>query len=191
MSRKKQGMVRIIGGHWRGRKLPVPDLPGLRPSGDRGRETLFNWLAPHIHGARCADLFAGTGALGLEAASRGATSVVLIEKAGPAARALRVNTDLLMSGEPCGTVSVLHADALEWLAAGDHDSLDLVFVDPPFGAGLEARALDLLERDGVLCTGGLAYLETPRQPGFLPGPAWEPLKDKVLGEVQMRLLKKI
>ena len=73
--------MRIIGGRWRGRRLPVPDLPGLRPSGDRGRETLFNWLAPVIHGAHCADLFAGTGALGLEAASRGAATVVLVEKA--------------------------------------------------------------------------------------------------------------
>ena len=191
MSKHKQGTVRIIGGRWRGRKLPVADLPGLRPSGDRGRETLFNWLAPHIHGARCADLFAGTGVLGLEAASRGAASVVLIEKAGPAARALRENTARLISDEIHGEVGVVHADALEWLDACDADSLDLVFIDPPFGEGLESKALKLLEQGGALCDGGLAYLETAGRSEFLTGSAWEVLKDKTVGDVWMRLLKKV
>ncbi|MGH8034736.1 MAG: RsmD family RNA methyltransferase, partial [Lysobacterales bacterium] len=85
----KPGSVRIIGGVWRGRRLPVPDIAGLRPSGDRSRETLFNWLQPHLHNARCLDLFAGTGVLGLEAVSRGAASVVLVEKSKLAATTLR------------------------------------------------------------------------------------------------------
>lgn len=190
MARKKQGTVRIIGGRWRGRRLPVPDLPGLRPSGDRGRETLFNWLAPVIRGARCADLFAGTGALGLEAASRGAESVVLVEKAPAAARALSEKAERLLA-DGGGAVQVLNADALAWLASCDAGSLDLVFIDPPFDTGLEVQVLELLAGNGALARGGLAYLEMSRQARFLPGADWETVKEKVLGDVQMRLLKKI
>ena len=185
-------MVRIIGGRWRGRRLPVPDLPGLRPSGDRGRETLFNWLAPVIHGARCADLFAGTGALGLEAASRGAASVVLVEKARVAARVLGENVATLQASDPRAAIEVVHGDALEWLAACAPGSLDLVFLDPPFGSGLDAAALRLLGEDGALAAGGLVYLENARQEGSTGlADGWETLRDKTLGEVRMRLLKKI
>ena len=91
MKKKRTGTVRIIGGQWRGTRLSVPDLPGLRPSGDRSRETLFNWLQTHIHGARCVDLFAGSGVLGLEAASRGAADVVLVENSRQAAQDLRAS----------------------------------------------------------------------------------------------------
>lgn len=191
MSRKPSGTVRIIGGRWRGRRLPVPDLPGLRPSGDRGRETLFNWLAPVIHGARCADLFAGSGVLGLEAASRGAASVVLVEKAGAAARALSENVATLQASDPRGAVEVVNGDALAWLETCESGSLDIVFVDPPFGSGLDAAALRLLGERGVLAEGGLVYLETARQDGLLETPGgWETVRDKALGEVRMRLLKK-
>ena len=184
--------MRIIGGRWRGRRLPVPDLPGLRPSGDRGRETLFNWLAPVIHGARCADLFAGTGALGLEAASRGAASVVLVEKARAAARALGENVATLQASDPRGAVEVVHGDALDWLAAREPASLDVVFLDPPFGKGLDAAALRLLCENGALAEGGLVYLECARQePAPELAEGWETLRDKTLGEVRMRLLKKI
>ena len=191
MKRKKPGTVRIIGGRWRGRRLPVPDLTGLRPSGDRSRETLFNWLAPQIRGTRCADLFAGTGVLGLEAASRGAASVVLIEKAAQAARAIRENVSLLQGSDPVGEVEVVETDALAWLASCSPDSLDLVFVDPPFGSGLEAAVLDALAGDGCLVQGGMVYLETARQAGdILPGPEWEICREKAVGDVMMRLLKK-
>lgn len=189
---KKAGTVRIIGGRWRGRRLPVPDLPGLRPSGDRSRETLFNWLAPYIHGSCCADLFAGTGALGLEAASRGAGSVVLIDKAPVAARAIRANADVLLSGDSGCEVTVLKADALDWLQTCEPASLDIVFVDPPFGAELESRALELLVDGDCLSIKGLVYLETGlNADGFIPGPGWSTLKEKVVGDVQMRLLKKV
>lgn len=191
MNRGKPGTVRIIGGRWRGRRLPVPDLPGLRPSGDRGRETLFNWLAPHLHGARCADLFAGTGALGLEAASRGASWVVLVEKATAAARALDDNVRTLEADGARGVIEVVRGDALEWLEDCAPGSLDLVFVDPPFGAGLAQEVLTDLEQNECLSPGGLVYLETARQDNeATPGPAWEALKDKTLGHVRMRLLKK-
>jgi len=190
MNRKRQGTVRIIGGRWRGRKLPVPPLPGLRPSGDRGRETLFNWLSPFLHAARCADLFAGSGVLGLEAASRGAAKVTLVEKAAPAVRVLRESIALLNAdGEP--EVELVHADALAWLKDREADSLDLVFIDPPFGLGLEKKALHSLVETGCLREGGLVYVETAsRAGGFQPGPEWETIREKVVGEVRMRLIKR-
>lgn len=192
MSRKKPGTVRIIGGRWRGRRLPVPDLPGLRPSGDRSRETLFNWLEPWIRGARCADLFAGSGALGFEAASRGALSVVLIEKAVLAVSTLQQNRETLLARDSDLDVQLVNQDALAWLKSCVPQSLDIVFVDPPFGAGLEARSLELMAKGDCLADGALVYLETGKQGlDFLPGPDWETVKEKSLGEVQMRLLKKI
>jgi 16S rRNA (guanine966-N2)-methyltransferase len=190
MNRKRQGTVRIIGGRWRGRKLPVPSLPGLRPSGYRGRETLFNWLSPFLHAARCADLFAGSGVLGLEAASRGAAKVTLVEKAAPAVRVLRESIALLdEDGE--SAIELVHADALSWLDRQEPGSLDLVFIDPPFGLGLEKKALQSLAETGCLREGGLAYVETAsRDDGFQPGPEWETIREKVVGEVRMRLIKR-
>ena len=191
MKYKKKGSVRIIGGRWRGRRLPVPDLPDLRPSGDRSRETLFNWLAPYLHGANCADLFAGTGVLGLEAASRGAASVVLLEMAAPAAKAISANISLLQGNAPLGAVSVVQGDALHWLQSCAPGGLDLVFVDPPFGSGLDVGALELLASGECLSEDGLVYLETPRQGvDSTPGAGWEIVKEKVLGDVRMLLLKK-
>lgn len=191
MNRKKPGTVRIIGGRWRGRRLPVPDVPGLRPSGDRGRETLFNWLTPYVRGARCVDLFAGSGVLGFEAASRGAASVVLIEKAAAAAGTLKNNLEMLQTGDKDLNVRILNMDALAWLETCEPQSLDLVFVDPPFGSGLEKRSLELVFDNDCLAEGALVYLETARNSGdFSPGPGWETVKEKSVGDVQMRLLKK-
>jgi len=187
MRGKKPGTVRIIGGEWRGRRLPVPDIEGLRPSGDRGRETLFNWLKPHLHRARCVDLFAGTGVLGLEAVSRGAASAVLVEQSRVAAATLRESVALLAAR----TVSVAEEDALDWLARQPPVSMDLVFCDPPFGRGLETIALRKLAGSGCLARGGLVYLESARaEPAPVAGPHWQVLKEKVLGEVRMQLLKK-
>ena len=190
MSRKKPGTVRIIGGHWRGRRLPVPDLPGLRPSGDRSRETLFNWLQSSLRKARCADLFAGTGVLGLEAVSRGAAQAVLIEKSPKAARAIRQNVDVL-SKDPAGEVSVVEGDALQWLQECAPGSLDIVFVDPPFDSGLERRVLQYLADLDCLVPGGLVYLESARiAPDSLIPSGFVTVKEKTVGEVRMRLLKK-
>jgi 16S rRNA (guanine966-N2)-methyltransferase len=172
--------------------LPVPDVPGLRPSGDRGRETLFNWLAPYVRGARCADLFAGSGVLGFEAASRGAASVVLIEKATSAARSLKTNLEMLRSGDKDLDVRILNMDALAWLESCEPRSLDLVFVDPPFGSGLEKRSLALMSDKDCLADEALVYLETARNSAAsIPGSGWETVKEKSVGDVQMRLLKKI
>ncbi len=183
----KPGTVRIIAGEWRGRRLPVPDLPGLRPSGDRSRETLFNWLQGELRGARCADLFAGTGVLGLEALSRGAASAVLVENNAKAAAQLRANVSLLQAGK----ASVLQQDALAWLKSLPAGSLDLVFVDPPFGQGLAGPVLQLLQQGQVLQPDGLVYLETARSEASpVPTTGWETLRDKTLGEVRMRLLRR-
>ena len=137
MKKKRTGTVRIIGGQWRGTRLPVPDLPGLRPSGDRSRETLFNWLQTHIHGARCVDLFAGSGVLGLEAASRGAAEVILVEKSKQVAQDLRTSLKRLNAER----VEVIETDAINWLALCKAQSMDIMFIDPPFGTGLEVRSL--------------------------------------------------
>jgi 16S rRNA (guanine966-N2)-methyltransferase len=187
----KPGFVRIIGGEWRGRRLPVLDLPGLRPSGDRTRETLFNWLQPCIHGAHCADLFAGTGALGLEAASRGAAEVTLIESSPPAMQALRAALAGL-GGAAGARVRLEQTDALPWLATRAPRSLDIVFIDPPFDSGLDAQALEQLARRDLVRPGGVVYVESARSaPPPHPGLGWELAREKVLGEVRMVLLKKL
>jgi 16S rRNA (guanine966-N2)-methyltransferase len=173
------GRLRIVGGVHRGRKLPVPDQPGLRPTADRVRETLFNWLAPVIQGARCLDLFAGSGALGFEAASRGAAEVVMIERAAAVARVLSDNARTLGAAE----VQVIRADALAWLD-GQGRPFDIAFLDPPFDADLLAPACALLARNGWLAPGARIYLEAPAKPGLPPLPAgWVLLRDKQAGRV--------
>ena len=124
--------VRIIGGLWRSRLLSVLDLPGLRPSTDRIRETLFNWLGQDLSGLRCLDLFAGTGALGFEAASRNAEVVVLLEKDKKAYVNLQANLKLLLSTPVSGVVEILHKDSLEFLKQQADRSSNLIFIDPPF-----------------------------------------------------------
>src|SRR5690606_15336453 len=126
--RAAPGRIRIIGGTLRGSRLDVPDRPGLRPTADRVRETLFNWLQPVLPGARCLDAFAGTGALGLEAASRGAASVLALERDPALATALRAAVQRLGAT----TVEVHAADALAWLARPPDRRFDIVFLDPPF-----------------------------------------------------------
>ena len=135
----RAGRVRIIGGLWKRSLLPVPDAPGLRPTPDRVRETLFNWLGQDLRGARCLDLFAGSGALGFEAASRGAQQVVLVEQDARIARALRDGAARLKASQ----IEIVQADAIEWLerAKASGGRFDLVFLDPPFGQGWLARIL--------------------------------------------------
>jgi 16S rRNA (guanine966-N2)-methyltransferase len=188
---RKPGHVRIIGGEWRGRRLPVVDLPGLRPSGDRARETLFNWLQPYIGGARCVDLFAGTGVLGLEAFSRGAAEVTLVENTPLAVQALRAAlVKLEVPGAKAG-VHLAETDALKWLQTRESLTLDIVFIDPPFSSRLETQAMTLLVDRNLVSEGGLVYIETSRNtPPFHPGLGWEILKDQSIGEVRMLLLKK-
>ncbi len=144
--------VRIIGGQYRRRLLDFPDADGLRPTPDRVRETLFNWLGQDLPGWTCLDLFAGSGALGFEAASRGAARVVMIERDAKAIRALEHNRATLAASQ----LDILRVDALAWLA-NNREVFDLVFVDPPFDSGLAARVLPDLASH--LKSGGHAYVE--------------------------------
>ncbi|MBK1691870.1 16S rRNA (guanine(966)-N(2))-methyltransferase RsmD [Ectothiorhodospira mobilis] len=147
--------MRIISGRWRGRRLPVAAVPGLRPTPDRVRETLFNWLQPVLPGAVCLDLFAGSGALGLEAASRGALRVVMVERDRRLAQHLRQQTRELEAED---TVAVQSGDGLAYLARCD-EAFDLVFLDPPYGLDLLPGCIARLSRPGCLRPGARIYLE--------------------------------
>ena len=150
------GSVRLIGGHWRGTRLPVPDVAGLRPTSDRVRETLFNWLQPVLPGARVLDLFAGSGALGLEAASRGAAHVQLVEADGALAQSL---ADAAARLDAQGRVAVRRGDALAFLREDAGEPWDIAFVDPPFAAGLWPAVLALLP--ARLAADAWLYVESP------------------------------
>jgi 16S rRNA (guanine966-N2)-methyltransferase len=181
--RPQQG-VRIIAGEWRGRRLTVPNVEGLRPTGDRVRETLFNWLQTALHKARCIDLFAGTGALGFEAASRGAGEVTLVEKSPVAVNSMIESVDLLGASQ----VRVIRADAMDWIQGQAPHSADIVFVDPPFGLAMSGTVIKKLAEQDVVSPGGLVYLETAREEGNLPiDTGWELKKEKLVGEVRMQL----
>ena len=153
--------VRIIGGRWKRTPLVVKDLPGLRPTPSRVRETLFNWLGQDLAGWRCVDAFAGTGALGLEAASRGAAQVVLVEQDPALVRGLAAMVERLKGGD---TVQVLRGDAISALRQRQGAGLDIVFLDPPFGEGDANEALfpqALQAARQAIHAGGLVYLEAP------------------------------
>jgi len=153
---KSVGQVRIIAGSFRGRKLGIADVAGLRPTGDRMRETLFNWLQPHIGGSRCLDLFAGTGALGIEAVSRGAAAVTLVEKSPQAVALL---SEVCANWPHEDRLQLVHSSAQDFLATPT-DRFDIVFVDPPFDAALQSSMLEALT-DGHLANGALVYVEAP------------------------------
>lgn len=160
------GQVRIIGGKWRNTKLPVPLSPGLRPSSDRVRETLFNWLMPRLGGARVLDLFAGSGALGLEAVSRGAAQATLVERDPALSRQLRESVAKLGAQDQ---IAVVQADALQWLRQPAGPLADIAFVDPPFADGLwEAMMAGLPPH---LAPDAWVYVESPAdQAPKMPAP---------------------
>ena len=145
--------VRIVGGDWKRSKLRVLDRPGLRPTPDRVRETLYNWLGQRLDGWRCLDAFAGSGALGFEAASRGAADVLLLERDG----ALHAEIDAARERLKATRLRVLRADALAWMARADRGSFELVLLDPPFDAVLSERALAAAAP--LVAAGGFLYLE--------------------------------
>jgi len=185
-SKKKPrpGRLRIVAGKWRSRLLDIADVPGLRPTSERIREALFNWLAPTISGARCLDLFAGTGALGLEALSRGAGDVVFVEKSPLAAKILRDNVQVL----DASTADVRQGDALVFLEAPPGKKFDIVFLDPPFAADMLGDLCRLLNEASVLGSGALVYLEEDRaRPETDLPPGWRILKSKTAGNVRYSL----
>ncbi len=180
-----QSQLRIIGGQWRGRKLSFRPEQGLRPTTDRVRETLFNWLAPDIHGARCLDLFAGSGALGLEALSRGAARCDFVDSSAQVIRQLQQHLATLGAGD---RGSCHRRPALEFLQSKPAAPWDVVFVDPPFGLGLIEPSLAALQSPGVLATYALVYLECAAGEDAPALPAnWECHRDKRAGGVAYRL----
>lgn len=202
--------LRIIGGDWRSRQLSFVDAPGLRPTPARVRETVFNWLQYEIVGKQCLDLYAGSGALGFEAASRGAKSVVQVENNVQACGCLRANAAALSAGQ----IKVVQSDVLRYLA-GEPQAFDVVFLDPPFGLNLAVQTCRLLEENGWLAKHAKIYVETERNlnlscgasmprtlsggcamqignPADLSGmPAnWRQLKSKSAGEVGYHLFER-
>ena len=172
--------VRIIGGEHRGRRIEVPDRPGLRPTPDRVRETLFNWLGQRLDGLACLDLFAGSGALGFEAASRGAARVVMVENDRQAFDALEDARKTI----GFGAVELTYGDAFDYLARGN-DAFDVVFLDPPFRQNALATALERLPRR--LAARARVYVEAPA--ALEAGAGWSELKRSRAGQVSYQLLE--
>jgi len=177
---RRESRVRIIGGEHRGRRIAVPDRPGLRPTPDRVRETLFNWLGQRLDGLACLDLFAGSGALGFEAASRGAARVAMVENDGEAFRALEESCKTI----GFGAVELTCGDAFDYLARGN-DAFDVVFLDPPFRQNALAVALERLPRR--LKPGARVYVEAPDPLEAAGG--WRELRGARAGQVSYQLLE--
>lgn len=178
--------IRIIAGSWRSRKLRFPPSEGLRPTPDRVRETLFNWLRDDIQGARCLDLFAGSGALGFEAASRGAARVVMVEADARVCAALQQNCALLSADQ----VRVVKARARDFLRESPAESFDVVFLDPPYRRGWLPPLCSMLEARGWLSPGALLYLERERESRLDGSDNWRCLREGEAGEVAYGLYQR-
>tara|TARA_R110001592_G_scaffold353643_1_gene652681 strand:+ start:70 stop:666 length:597 start_codon:yes stop_codon:yes gene_type:complete len=177
-----KGQIRIIAGQFRGRKLPVLMADGLRPTTDRVKETVFNWLMPYIQDANCLDCFAGSGGLGFEAISRGASAVTLVELNKLAAQQLKANKTLLKADE----IQVIQQNALDFLQ-NNQQRFSLVFIDPPFRKGLAQQTAQLLNEKS-LTDDALIYveMETDNNTQIMPS-HWQLLKEKIAGQVVYRL----
>jgi len=186
----EESVLRIIGGEWRSRKIPFPAIEGLRPTPDRVRETLFNWLQAYTPGSSCLDLFCGSGALGLEALSRGAQHVSFVDQAPEVVNQLKSNLQLLKAQN----AEVIAASATAWLeqcATDEEARYDLVFLDPPFRKALIEKIAVLLESRNLLRDGAIIYIETEAEwiPQGIPT-HWELLREKAAGQVVSRLYRR-
>lgn len=184
MSKKSQ--LRIIGGQWRGRKLSIAEVPGLRPTGDRIRETLFNWLMADIDGSRCLDCFAGSGALGFECLSRGAQSLTMLEVNPVAAKQLEAHRRLLKADDEA---QIIQTDTVKWLrqASLPKHSFDIIFIDPPFAKQLWQPTIDALVEKQLLAKGARIYIESPKEKLIQTHIQWQLRKEKVSGAVRYQL----
>ncbi len=181
------GFVRIIGGLWRGRKLPVHDAEGLRPTTDRVKETVFNWLAQDIPRARCLDLFAGSGGLGFEAASRQAAHVTMIELNKQAYAQLQSNITTLKTD----AIHLVNDNALSVLSKAPTEPYDVIFLDPPFHKGLLSECVELLESNNWLTNNAMIYIETEKELTLDNIPQhWHPHREKTAGQVCYRLFER-
>jgi 16S rRNA (guanine966-N2)-methyltransferase len=179
--------LRIIGGDWRSRCVSFVDVPGLRPTPARVRETLFNWLQYDIVGKRCLDLYAGSGALGFEAASRGAKAVTQVENNAQACRCLKENSVALSASQ----IKIVQSEVLRYLA-GDAEPFDIVFLDPPFAMNLAVQTCQWLEEKGWLARHAKIYVETERQCNLEGIPEnWRQLKSKTAGDVAYHLFERL
>jgi 16S rRNA (guanine966-N2)-methyltransferase len=180
--------IRIIGGCHRGRRLGFVPVRGLRPTPDRVRETLFNWLQTDVRGARCLDLFAGSGALGLEALSRGAEALCAVEQNRQAAQRLRDNIVMLREQT---RAEVRQADVLRFLQDPPAQPFDIVFADPPFADRVLPEVWRLLQADAWLSPAALVYLEQDAKASWPdPGPDWEVHREGRAGQTAQRLLRR-
>ncbi len=184
--RAPSGQVRIISGLWRGRKLPVHDAEGLRPTTDRVKETLFNWLAQDIPHARCLDLFAGSGGLGFESASRQADKVTMLEMNPQAFAQLKTNIAALKASN----IEAVNTDTLAYLKQPGQ-AYDVVFIDPPFRQGLLQETVQLLEQNGWLAANAMIYIESEKELPLLELPqSWQLYREKLAGQVCYRLFER-
>jgi len=184
--RPQSGQVRIISGLWRGRKLPVHDAEGLRPTTDRVKETLFNWIAQDVPNARCLDLFAGSGGLGFECASRQAESVTMLEMNPQAFSQLKANINTLNASN----IEAINTDSLAYLRQTG-TPYDVVFIDPPFRKGLLDEALLHLEDNGWLANNAMIYIETEKELSLPELPeSWQLYREKSAGQVCFRLFER-
>jgi 16S rRNA (guanine966-N2)-methyltransferase len=182
----KTGSCRIIGGKWRGRKIKFDDAEGLRPTTDRIRETVFNWLQAYIHQSRCLDFFAGSGVLGFEALSRGAQKVVFIELNSKTLATLKQNISMLGAAN----ASIFHQDAVHWLQSlPSKQKFDLVFLDPPFHSDLLKKAAALLVSSGCLAEDAIIYVEHSTDTDIEVPENWVCLKQKTAGQVAYKLFE--
>lgn len=182
-SQKGANQLRVIGGQWRGRKLAFPTIEGLRPTPDRVRETLFNWLSGDISSARCLDLFAGSGALGFEALSRGAAHVDMVDSASAVSCQLQSNAELLKAGN----IKIHQAKALSFLAS-QPPPYDIIFLDPPFRQSLLTECLNAISQQELLKPGAWLYIEMGSDEPLPPLPSnWHLHREKSAGQVCYRL----
>ena len=184
-SKRQENQLRIIAGRWRGRKLSFAPVPGLRPTSDRIRETLFNWLDPWIQGARCLDLFAGSGALGIEAASRGAAEVVMVDHDPAVVATLREQLQKLEFSEAL----LVQQDVNSWLQ-GKAEPFDIVFLDPPFRENRLPACIGLLEEHGWLAAGARVYIEAEKACSPELPDSWDLYRSKSAGQVGYHLARR-
>jgi len=179
--------VRIIAGHWRGRRIRFPELAAVRPTSDRVRETVFNWLRVEIAGASCLDLFAGTGVMGFEALSRGAASVICVEHDASAAAAIHRNAANLGAAG----LETVHADVVDFLTHSQPRPIDIVFIDPPYGSQILGQVCQILDARAWLAPQALIYIERrAKDPSVTTPASWQCLRAKRAGQVDYRLYQR-